>query len=89
MRSNAGMSESPRRFPPPWKVNGNDSCYWIEDAEGKRFCYTYFRENGPIGTYRESYLSRREALMIVRNVAKLPGLLTPSTTRTPPPPLPE
>lgn len=66
----------PRRFPLPWTVRGNDAAYWIEDAEGKKFAYTYFAERElPIGIEYVRRLTRREALMIVRNVAKLPELL--------------
>jgi hypothetical protein len=65
-----------RRFPLPWTVKASDSAYWIEDAEGKRFGFTYFRESQvPIGPGYANVLTRREALMIARNLAKLPDLL--------------
>jgi hypothetical protein len=52
------------------------SAYWIEDAQGKRFGFTYFREDQvPIGSGYANVLTRREALMIARNLAKLPDLL--------------
>jgi hypothetical protein len=72
----AGDSDSTRRFPLPWTVRGNESCYWVQDAEGKRFGYTYFdeREFG-ISTASSNKLTRAEALKIARNIAKLPGLL--------------
>ena len=70
-----------RRFPLPWSVAGNDSCDWVEDAEGKRFAYTYFHDEGSsIGTSSAGRLTRREALRIVRNVVKLPELLTAQHT---------
>jgi hypothetical protein len=68
-----------RRFPEPWVVQGNDSAFWIEDAAGNKFGYTYFREgNVPIGT-GSNYLTRDEARRIVRNIAKLPELLKRSS----------
>jgi hypothetical protein len=72
----ADERDSPRRFPLPWTVHGNESCYWVQDAEGKRFGYCYFdeREFG-IGTASANKLTRAEALKIARNIAKLPGLL--------------
>ena len=71
-----GESDSVRRFPLPWTVHGNDSSFWVEDAEGKRFGYTYFDERQEsIGVDRVNRLTRAEALRIVRNIAKLPNLL--------------
>lgn len=69
----------PRRFPLPWTVRSSEECYWIEDANGKRFAHTYFVDRDlPIGPDYERRLTRREALMIVRNLAKLPDLLRKS-----------
>jgi hypothetical protein len=70
------QQHEPRRFPLPWTVHSSGSAYWIEDAQGKRFGFTYFREDQmPIGSGYANVLTRREALMIARNLAKLPDLL--------------
>lgn len=69
-------SSAERRFPVPWTVHGNESCYWVEDAEGKRFGYTYFDERAwAIGTASAGRLTRDEARRIARNIARLPQLL--------------
>jgi hypothetical protein len=69
------MSEV-RRFPVPWTIDGNHCCYWVKDAAGKTFGYTYFNDTpGGIGTAYAAKLTRAEALRIVRNIAKLPELL--------------
>jgi hypothetical protein len=69
------MSEI-RRFPLPWTIHGNDSCYWVEDADGKRFGFCYFDERpGGRATGDKPRLTRAEALVIVRNIVKLPSLL--------------
>ena len=70
------MENDARRFPLPWTINGNDSCFWVEDAEGKRFGYTYFRigEAG-IGSSYGHQLSRAEAWRIACIILKLPRLL--------------
>ena len=69
-----GESDSVRRFPLPWTVHGNEICFWVEDAEGKRFGYCYFDERQEsIGVDRVNRLTPAEALRIVRNIAKLPG----------------
>jgi len=64
-----------RRFPLPWTIHGNNSAFWVEDAEGKRFGYCYFDESESIGVDRVNRLTRAEALRIVRNIVKLPELL--------------
>lgn len=66
----------PRRFPPPWTVHCSESAYWVRDAAGGTFAYTYFREpaQGTIGT-GPVHLTRDEARRIVANIAKLPELL--------------
>ena len=65
-----------RPFPLPWTLHGNDSCYWIEDADGKRLAYIYFVDDrATIGTGSSLKLTPAEALRIARNIAKLPDLL--------------
>lgn len=66
-----------RRFPLPWTVDGNEAAFWVTDAEGKRFGFTYFRDvsRRPIGSSYGLELNKAEALRIVRNIARLPDLL--------------
>lgn len=60
-------------------MRSNNAAYWLEDAEGKRFAFTYFDDRVlPVGADYARRLTRREALMIVRNMAKLPDLLQKS-----------
>jgi hypothetical protein len=69
-----------RRFPLPWTIVGNDSCFWVEDADGKRVAYVYFDERPwGISTASAWRLNRTEALRIARNIAKLPELLSSRT----------
>jgi hypothetical protein len=63
------------RLPQPWTINNNEDAYWIEDAEGHRFAYTYFRDQPIVGTDRSPRLTRDLARRITLNVAKLPDLL--------------
>jgi hypothetical protein len=32
----------PRRFPPPWSVEGTDACFIVRDANGQALAYVYF-----------------------------------------------
>ena len=71
-----------RRFPRPWTIEGNPNCFWVVDAEGKRFGYTYFCSGQEsIGTACTRELTRDEALLVVRNIARLPELLQPAVER--------
>jgi hypothetical protein len=63
-----------RRFPKPWKVCNSDGAYWVEDANGNQFGFTYFRDD-LAGTIGRAYLSRDEARRMASNIAKLPDLL--------------
>ena len=40
-RHHAAMPE-PRRFPPPWSVEGTDACFIVRDANGQALAYVYF-----------------------------------------------
>ena len=62
-------------FPPPWSVRHNDDAYWVEDANGRRFGFVYFRDRAVIGTGGEAFQTRDEARRLVSNFAKLPQLL--------------
>lgn len=65
-----------RRFSEPWTVQSSESAFWVEDAEGHRFGYTYFEERPQTGLGpRPHILTKDEARRIVTNFAKLPTLL--------------
>ena len=71
-----GESDSVRPFPLPWSVHDNESCFWVESADGRRLAYVYFDERPyGIGTASASKLTRDEARRIASNIAKLPRLL--------------
>jgi hypothetical protein len=65
----------PDRFPRPWRVRHNEDAYWVEDAAGHRFGFTYYRDTPLVGTDGGERLSRDAARRIVSNIARLPELL--------------
>jgi hypothetical protein len=66
------LIEPPRRFPLPWVVCHNDDSYWVEDATGQKFAFTYFRDSPIVGTDTSVRVTRDEARRIATNIAKLP-----------------
>ena len=62
------------RFPPPWTVDSNANCYWVEAANGKRVAYVYFRNNES-GLSQLHMMSRDGARRIASNIAKLPEMI--------------
>jgi hypothetical protein len=72
------MSE-PRRFPPPWSVDGSDmklgqECFIVRDHNGQALAYVYC-EDEPGRRAAAHLLTRDEARRIAANIAKLPELL--------------
>jgi hypothetical protein len=63
----------PRRFPPPWTVRHNEDAYWVEDANGARFGFCYYRTRAVIGTGQEAWLDEEGARRIAANIARLPA----------------
>lgn len=62
------------RFPPPWTVQANPNCYWIEAANGARVAFVYFRNTESIGSQGDM-MSQDSARRIACNIAKLPELI--------------
>ena len=68
----------PRRFPPPWSVDGpvmklrGRRAIIVRDENGQALAYVYSRMNRPAGG---QLLTRDEARRIAANIVKLPELL--------------
>lgn len=58
------------RLPKPWKVDGNESAFWIVAANGARFAFTYFSDRPLVGT-GDDKLTREAARKVVTAFAKL------------------
>jgi hypothetical protein len=67
------MSESPRRFPPPWSIDEQTESFIVRDAKGHALAYIYF-EDEPQRQRTLKRLSRDEAFLVAVNIAKLPSV---------------
>jgi hypothetical protein len=63
-----------RRFPPPWDIEDNGSCFIISDGNGQALSYVYY-EQEPGRRTAAGLLTRDEARRIAINFAKLPELV--------------
>jgi hypothetical protein len=63
-----------RRFPPPWSVEEQDTCFVVRDHNGQALAYVYF-EDEPGRRSAAKLLTRDEARRITVNFARLPELL--------------
>ena len=59
----------------PWTICGAESCFWVEDADSKRFGFTYFDDAPTTGGDSYRKLRRHEAWRIVRAIVRLPELM--------------
>jgi hypothetical protein len=56
-------------------VHHNESSYWVQDANGRKFGFVYFDDRPVIGSGQEARQTRDEARRLASNFAKLPALL--------------
>lgn len=59
------------KLTPPFTVQHNDDAWWVEDAEGRRFAFTYYRDPPLVGTdggnvRHEGALARQVATTVAR-----------------------
>ncbi len=65
---------SPRRFPPPWRVEQTPGGFKVLDANGQALVHVYARETSQQANIA-GVLTFDAARRIAVNVVKLPGLL--------------
>jgi hypothetical protein len=79
-----GVTESRRRFPPPWTVEEfRGISYIVRDANNFAVAYVYF-ENEPGRRAAANLMSKDEARKIAAGIAKLPELLKRPQDSAPP-----
>jgi hypothetical protein len=68
------MTESPRRFPSPWRADKVPGGYVIRDANRQALAYIYSRDN-EAEARQAKMLTKDEARRIAINITRLPDLL--------------
>jgi hypothetical protein len=58
------------RLTPPFTVHWSDGAFWVEDAAGAKFAFTYFRNQPIVGTDSSGKVSRRLAEKIAKFIAR-------------------
>jgi hypothetical protein len=66
--------QSPRRFPPPWKVEEIAVGYVVKNANGQSLAYVYGRESRADADTAK-VLTMDETRRIASNIARLPNYL--------------
>jgi hypothetical protein len=66
-----------RRFPAPWSVEEQSSCFVVRDLNWQTLIYVYYEEE-PGRRLAAKPLTKNEARRIAANFAKLPELLRKS-----------
>lgn len=69
-----GVTESSRRFPPPWRHEKIPGGYLVRDANDQAIAYIYSRDN-EAEARQAKVLTTDEARRIAVNFARLPELL--------------
>jgi hypothetical protein len=58
------------RFTPPFVVGRSSAAYFVQDAGGYRFGYTYFRDQPLVGTDPSGRVSRQLAERTAKFIAR-------------------
>jgi hypothetical protein len=54
------------KLSPPFTIGSTEESAWVQDAEGKRFGYVYWRAQALVGTDSSGRLSKALAIRTVR-----------------------
>jgi hypothetical protein len=68
------LPQARHRFPLPWSVEQQDSCFVVRDSNGKAVSHIYFKDEHGRGAVTTVF-TRDEARHIAAAVAKMPELL--------------
>ena len=62
------MTELSHRFPPPWEIEDNGSCFIVRDHSGQALAYLYY-ENEPGRRAAANLMTPDEARRIAINIS--------------------